>query len=251
MLEIQNVPLPVVSREFVEMTKAAFANVDPRVCPERTLGQQDVIAFLENRFRSQLRFGAPASKELSPRKCFNPVIGEICDDKGEWVTGWLTFGRLADTIGTTTADLVRRLSLLGVLVYRDGRHRLTQTAIRKWYGKVIRKRIKGGPDVRVDVILPEGMVLLVRNLEATNAPETEAELLKRRGLSLSKIALQLGCSKQAVHKRLKESPPRLTNWKVSGSWADRREVDNGEISSTNQCPRFDDVKAPKAQKCGV
>ncbi len=220
-----NGPLPIVSGEFVEMTRAAFP-ADPEVSPERLLGQQDVLAFLGERLRLQTCTGGHSSRspELSNRKCVSTVLGEICDDRGQWITGCLTFGRLAETIGTTTADLMRRLVMLRIVEMKDGRHRLTREAIRKQYGTVNRRRGKGkgSPDIRIDLMLPDGMVFVVTNLEATNLAETDAEILRRNGMSLSQIAQQLGCSKQAVHKRLAGRPPRLTNWKIVGSWAERK-----------------------------
>jgi hypothetical protein len=123
-------------------------------------------------------------------------------------------------IGTTTADLMRRLKLLGIVEHTGERHRLTAMAIRKCYGTVYQKRHKDQPTLSYDLILPEGMVQIVTNLEATNQMETEDEQLRAAGLSLSEIGNQLGCSKQAVGKRLAKLPPRLTDWPLKGSWKD-------------------------------
>jgi hypothetical protein len=81
----------------------------------------------------------------------------------------------------------------------------------------------------MDLILPGGMVLLVQNLQATNAPLTETERLANAGLSLSAIAARLGISRQAVHKRLNAFPPRLKDWPVLGTWAGDGEADNDNV----------------------
>jgi hypothetical protein len=163
--------------------------------------------------------------QLSNRAC-HPILGEIRDDDGSWVTGWKTYSELAETVRTTVADLMRRLSILGVVEKRDGRHRLTRNARMKGHGTVHRVEVEGGRRIRMDVILPDGMVFLVQNLQATNAPLSEAEGLAQEGLSLSAVAARLGISKQAVHKRLNAVPPQLKDWPVVGAWADDGEADN-------------------------
>ncbi len=165
----------------------------------------------------------------SSSRTYNPIIGEIRDDNGVWHTGWQTFGRLAQLVGTTTTDLMRRLTALGIVEYRDERHRLTPWARQKGYGTVYRRKRRPRPDLPVlaiDVVLPEGMVLLVQNLEATNLPLTETERLRNHGLTFSAMANRLGVSRQAVHKRLNGLPPRLKNWPVVGTWADKAAADN-------------------------
>lgn len=160
---------------------------------------------------------------LSNRAC-HPVLGEIRDHAGNWHTGWLPIGHLADLIGTSTRDLIRRLVLLGVMEHREGRHRLTALAKRKPYGTTVRRRAKGGlPRLETDVILPDGMVLLVQNLEATNLPLTETERLHLEGLSQRAIGARLGITQRAVRKRLADTPPRLKDWPVLGSWNDGEE----------------------------
>lgn len=161
----------------------------------------------------------PEARPLHPkRKVYHDTLQEICDSKGVWHTGWLTFGKLADVIGTTTTDLMRRLVALGVLEHDGQRHRLTSWSKGKCYGEVYRKRKADGARLEIDVILPEGMVLLVQNLEQTNLPVTEAESLSEQGLSQRAIATRLGISQPAVKKRLDSIPPRLSNWPVVGSW---------------------------------
>ncbi|KAB2767625.1 winged helix-turn-helix domain-containing protein [Brucella anthropi] len=83
--------------------------------------------------------------------------------------------------------------------------------------------------MQFDVILPEGMVEVVTNLEATNLPETEIEKLRKAGLSQRDIAFRLDLSQQAVSKHLNSLPPRLTDWPIVGTWD---EDDEGE--SDNQ-----------------
>lgn len=152
-------------------------------------------------------------------QAYHPVLHEIRDQYGVWHTGWLPFGQLADLIGTTTADLMRRLAILGVVEHREGRHRLSAMAKRKSYGMTYRRPAKGDrARLEIDVILPEGMVLVVQNLEATNPPLTEAERLRDQGLSQRAIAARLGISQPAVRKRLEVVPPRLKNWPIVGSW---------------------------------
>jgi predicted DNA-binding protein (UPF0251 family) len=72
--------------------------------------------------------------------------------------------------------------------------------------------------MEIDVILPEGMVLLVQKLEITNPQLTEAERLRDQGLSQRAIAARLGISQPAVKKRLASVPPRLSDWPIVGSW---------------------------------
>jgi hypothetical protein len=139
----------------------------------------------------------------------------------------MTYSRLAETVRTTTGDLMRRLSILGIVEVIDGRHRLTPWARVKGYGTTYRRSPKRGKSgISMDVILPGGMVRLVQNLEATNAPLTETERLSNAGLSLSAVAARLGISKQAVHKRLNALPPRLKDWPIAGTWADTGAADN-------------------------
>ena len=155
----------------------------------------------------------------------HPVLKEICDQNGVWHTGWLPFGKLAKVVGTTTADLLRRLTILGVVEHRDGRHRLTSMAKRKSYGTVYRRKAKDGkPRLELDVILPEGMVLVATNLEATNLPLTEAERFREQGLSQRDIAARLGISQPAVKKRLDAVPPRLRDWPIVGSWDEQSDI---------------------------
>lgn len=164
---------------------------------------------------------------MTSLRTYNPVLGEVRDDRGNWHDGCLPFTDLARLIGTTTADLMRRLVMLGVVERQEIRHRLTSTAKRSGYGTTYRCRAKGGkPRLEMDLILPEGMVLVVRNLEATNPPITETERLAEAGLSQRAIAARLGITQQAVHKRLSALPPRLKNWPVLGSWEDREAGDN-------------------------
>lgn len=80
------------------------------------------------------------------------------------------------------------------------------------------------------VILPEGMVLLVRNLEATNPPLTEAERLIQSGYSRADVARRLGCSRAAITQALNRAPPRLKNWPIVGSWEERAE--DGDVNLT-------------------
>ncbi len=162
-------------------------------------------------------------------QAYHHVLHEIRDQFGVWHTGWLPFGKLADLIGTTTADLVRRLVILGVVEHQEGRHRLTALAKRKSYGITYRRAAKG--DVRrleIDVILPEGMVLVVQNLEATNLPLTDAERLRDQGLSQRATAARLGITLRAAQKRLASVPPRLRDWPIVGSWDD-------EIDTPSAC----------------
>jgi hypothetical protein len=165
-------------------------------------------------------------KTISNTQCAHPVLGEICDRDGTWHTGFLPYGQLASLIGTTTADLMRRLQALNIVEHLGGRHRLTRTAIRKRFGMVYRKHIKGQPGVCLDVILPGGMVYVVTNLVATNLPETEIEKLVHDGQSQSSIAARLGCTQQAVSKHLRTLPPRLQDWPIAGSWDDTEHADN-------------------------
>ncbi len=144
----------------------------------------------------------------------------------------MPYGKLAETIGTTTADLIRRLKVLGIVEYVNGRHRITQTAIRKRFGRVYQRRRKGGTTLKFDVILPEGMVEVVTNLDATNLPETEIEGMAKQGLSMSDIAMRVGCSKQAIHKHLNSLPPRLTDWPITGTWED--DDDEGQSRAVNR-----------------
>lgn len=164
-------------------------------------------------------------KALSHKQCAHTVLGEICDRDGTWHTGFLPYGQLATLIGTTTADIMRRLQLLKIVEHRDGRHRLTRTAIQKCFGMVFQRYRKGQLVVSQDVILPAGMVNLVANLKATNLPETEIEKLSRAGNSQSSIAARLGCSQQAVSKHLKSLPARLQDWPIVGSWEDADHAD--------------------------
>lgn len=154
-------------------------------------------------------------------QAYHPVLHEVRDHAGNWVTGWLPFGHLAGLIGTTTADLMRRLTVLDVVELIDGRHRLTPLAKRELYGTTLHHRPRpGSPRLKLDVMLPDGMVLLVQNLEATNAPVTEAEKLAGQGFSQRAIAGRLGITLRAVQKRLAAVPPQLKNWPVVGSWED-------------------------------
>lgn len=169
------------------------------------------------------------------RACHS-VLGEIRDDNGRWHTGWLPFGRLAELVGTTTSDVVRRLVLLGVLEHRDGRHRLTALAKQKGYGAIYRRGTANGrPRLEWDVILPEGMVLLVQNLEATNPPLTDAERLLAEGHSLRAIARREGVTLKAVQKRLASIPPRLKDWPVLGTWDDPDMTDNDNTDDHSVC----------------
>lgn len=169
-------------------------------------------------------------------KTYHPVLHEIRDHAGNWVTGWRTFTGLADLIGTTTADLMRRLAALDVVEMRDGRNRLTTIARQKGYGTT-RRGVAGDAKTRVetDVLLPDGMVLVVKNLDATNLPMTETEKLIRTGLSQRDVATRLGISQQAVQKRLRAIPPRLKDWPVLGSWDDRDEADNDNTDNPSAC----------------
>lgn len=106
-------------------------------------------------------------------------------------------------------------------------------AVRKRYGMVIKKRRKGKPDLRFDVILPEGMVHVVTNLKATNLPETPIEKMNRSGMSQRDIASCLGKSQQSVSKHLRSLPPRLKNWPVVGTWDDGSEADNDNRSDNH------------------
>lgn len=154
-------------------------------------------------------------------RAYHPVLHEVRDDAGRWVTGWLPYGQLAALIGTKVNDLMRRLTILGVVERRDGRNRLTAAAKAKNYGMInYRRSEKGRPRLAIDVILPEGMTLLVQNLEATNLPRTEVETMTDDGLSQRVIASRLGITQKAVQKRLAAVPPRLKNWPVLGSWDD-------------------------------
>ena len=89
--------------------------------------------------------------------------------------------------------------------------------------------------IEADVILPEGMVLVVQNLNVTNLPPTEVEMLASKGLSQRAIAARLGISQQAVQKRLRAIPPRLTDWLILGSWEDRTDADNDNIDNPSVC----------------
>ncbi len=152
---------------------------------------------------------------------YHSVLQEIRDQNGVWHTGWLPFGKFAALIGTTTADLMRRLVSLGVVEHREGRHRLTAMAKRKSYGVTYRRQAKRGVHRQeIDVILPEGMVLVVQNLEATNLATTDAESLRDQGSSQRAIAMRLGITLRAVQKRLASVPPKLKNWPIVGSWDD-------------------------------
>ncbi|TYR33770.1 hypothetical protein FY036_06900 [Mesorhizobium microcysteis] len=156
-------------------------------------------------------------------QCVSTTLGEIRDASGAWHTGYLPFAALAVTFNTTTADVLRRLACLGI-VQRDarGRYGITQDARRLCQGEVIHRRTgRGAPTKRYDVILPSGMVLLARNLEATNEPQTEIEKLHDDvGLSMRAIGQRVGISAEAVSKHLRSRPPRLTDWPVIGSWED-------------------------------
>jgi hypothetical protein len=163
---------------------------------------------------------------LASNRAYHPILHEIRDEDGNWVTGWKTYSDLAETVGTTVADLMRRLAILGVVEMRDGRHRLTRTARIAGHGTVHWQKTASGKTIGMDLILPGGMVFLVQNLQATNASLTETERLANAGLSLSAIAARLGISKQAVHKRLIALPPRLKDWPVLGTWAEEGEADN-------------------------
>ncbi|MEQ1942393.1 hypothetical protein ABMA32_08220 [Mesorhizobium sp. VNQ89] len=156
------------------------------------------------------------------------------DDNGRWHTGWLPFGELAELVGTTTSDVVRRLVVLGVLEHRDNRHRLTAVARQKGYGTTWRFK-DGDRRLEWDVILPDGMVLLVQNLEATNLPLTRTEQLYRQGLSLRAIAREEGVTLKAVQKRLDSVPPRLTNWPVLGTWHNPEIADNDNTDDHRVC----------------
>jgi len=152
-------------------------------------------------------------------QAYHPILHEIRDQFGVWHTGWLPFGKLAEEIGTTTADLMRRLVILGLVEHREGRHRLTAQAKRKSYGMTYRRPAKGNVRrLEIDVILPEGMVLVVQKLEATNLPLTDAERLRDQGLSQRAIAARLGITLRAAQKRLASVPPRLRDWPIVGSW---------------------------------
>lgn len=160
-------------------------------------------------------------------KAYHPLLHEIRDATGAWHTGWKTFGDFAALLGTTTPDLIRRLALLGIVEMREGRHRLTSWALSIRLGVTYYRPIVGRRSrVAVDVLLPDGMVHVVRNLEATNLPLSEAESLAREGLSQRAIAERLGVSQQAVQKRLRNVPLKLRDWPVVGSWAD--DSDNPE-----------------------
>lgn len=159
-------------------------------------------------------------RTMNDLRCASTVLGEVRDHTGRWHDGTKSYSDFANMIGTTTADLMRRLKLLGIVEHTGERHRLTKAAIRRCYGTVYQKRRKDQPTLFYDLILPDGMVLIVTNLEATNQTETEVEKLRAAGLSLSEIGNQLGCSKQAVGKRLANLPPRLTDWPIKGSWKD-------------------------------
>lgn len=171
-------------------------------------------------------------------RAYHPVLHEIRDQQGYWVTGWCKFSDLADLIGTTTADLMRRLSMLGVVEYREGRHRLTPLAKQKLYGETLRGVDEdSGQRFTLDVILPDGMVHLVQNLEATNAPVTETERLIDEGLSRKEVARRLDITPKAVRKRLASVPPRLKDWPVLGSWDDAdEEVGNDADNDNNAAP---------------
>ncbi|UVV66954.1 winged helix-turn-helix domain-containing protein [Brucella anthropi] len=172
----------------------------------------------------------PLSNSGFNKQCASTLLGEVCDSNGTWHTGFMPYGKLAEMIGTTTADLMRRLRLLGIVEADErGRHKLTRTAIRKCHGEVYWRKPKGSPALQFDVILPEGMVEVVTNLEATNLPETEIEKLRKAGLSQRDIAFRLDLSQQAVSKHLNSLPPRLTDWPIVGTWD---EDDEGE--SDNQ-----------------
>ncbi|RLL74177.1 helix-turn-helix domain-containing protein [Ochrobactrum soli] len=172
-------------------------------------------------------------KGLSNTACVSNVLGEIYDGAGQWHTGFLPYGQFAGLIGTTTADLMRRLVQLGIVEHTGERHRLTRMAVRKRFGMVIKKHRKGKPDLRFDVILPEGMVHVVTNLKATNLPETPIEKMNRSGMSQRDIASWLGKSQQSVSKHLRSLPPRLKNWPVVGTWDDCSEADNDNRSDNH------------------
>ena len=59
---------------------------------------------------------SPGRKDI-----YHPVLHEIQDHAGNWITGWRTFTSLAELIRTSTADLMRRLTMLGVVEMRDRR----------------------------------------------------------------------------------------------------------------------------------
>jgi hypothetical protein len=153
-------------------------------------------------------------------RAYHPVLDEIRDENGVWHTGWAPFGKLAQMVGTTTHDLLRRLSILGMVEFRQERHRLTMWARQKSYGMIYRPKSKRVKRLEIDIVLPRGMVFVVTNLERTNLPQTEAEKLAATGLSQRAIAMRLGVSQQAVQKRLATLPPRLKDWPILGSWDD-------------------------------
>ncbi len=76
------------------------------------------------------------------------------------------------------------------------------------------------------VILPDGMVLLVRNLEATNPPPSEAERLIQSGHTRADVARRLGRSRAAITQALKRAPARLKNWPIVGAWEEDDEAGN-------------------------
>ncbi len=153
-------------------------------------------------------------------KAYHPVLDEIRDENGVWHTGWVPFGKLAEMIGTTSRDLIRRLSILSMVEFRDERHRLTKWARQKSYGMIYRPKNDRVKRLEIDVVLPRGMVFVVSNLEKTNPPLTEAEKLAATGISQRQIAMRLGVSQQAVQKRLANLSPRLKDWPMLGSWDD-------------------------------
>ncbi|WP_376709970.1 hypothetical protein [Pseudochrobactrum lubricantis] len=159
-------------------------------------------------------------KLLSNTKCVHPVLGEIRDAEGKWHTGVLTYTAMARLVGTTTQDLIRRCLKLGIVEYKGERHRLTRMARQKCYGRTYKQpqHDRTGAMLCIDVILPEGMVKIVTNLEATNPDETDVCRLLKKGYSQSRIASLLGCSQQAVSKKIKSRHPHLTNWPILGSW---------------------------------
>lgn len=170
-------------------------------------------------------------------RAYHPVLHEIRDQQGNWVTGWCKFSDLADLIGTTTADLMRRLSMLGIAEYREGRHRLTPLARQKLHGTTLHGIDEdSGRHFTLDVILPDGMVHLVQNLEATNAPPSETERLIGEGLARKEVARRLNISPKAVRKRLAAIPPQLKDWPVLGRWQDEEGNDDAD-NDNNADPR--------------
>lgn len=157
-------------------------------------------------------------KLLSNTKCIHSVLGEIRDADGVWHSGFMGYTSFAARIGTTTSDLMRRLKMLNIVRGAKDRSRPTPYARQKRYMETYYRKRKGQKRLCFDVLLPGGMVHVVSNLEATNLPLTREEQLRNEGRSLSEIALIVGISKQAVHRKLGNIPPRLSNWPVLGAW---------------------------------